>query len=203
MYGDFAGVPMYRIIGSDGIERGPVTAEQIRQWLAEGRIGTGARVLAEGSEEWRPLSVFPELMGMVGSMPDPSAADKVKGPAIGLLVTAIVGIAIQVLSILLNFLGVGVGLQEQAAPDAFMNVLSGTIGIVFSFIGIGIGAVILIGAQKMKRLESYNWAMAASIIALVPCISPCCILGLPFGIWALIVLGQPNMKNAFQHPGNL
>jgi hypothetical protein len=81
--------------------------------------------------------------------------------------------------------------------------LSGTIGIVFSFIGIGIGAVILIGAQKMKRLESYNWAMAASIIALVPCISPCCILGLPFGIWALIVLGQPNMKNAFQHPGNL
>jgi hypothetical protein len=204
---------MYRIIGSDGQERGPVTAEQIRQWLAEGRIDATARVSAEGSGEWKSLSEFPELAGAAvrqaapvnrspASMPDRSPSDLVRGPATGLLVTAIVGVVLMVVSILLNLLGVGMGLQ-QTTSDAWMNVFSGTIGIIFNIIGIGIGAVIFIGAQKMKRLESYNWAMAASIIALIPCISPCCLLGLPFGIWALVVLAKPEVKNAFQPTGNL
>jgi hypothetical protein len=50
----------------------------------------------------------------------------------------------------------------------------------------------------MKKLESYSFAMAAAIIAMIPCISPCCLLGLPFGIWALVVLGDGSVKAAFQ-----
>jgi len=52
---------MYKVIGSDGKEYGPVTAEQLRQWVAEGRANAQTRVQAEGSAEWKPLSVFPEL----------------------------------------------------------------------------------------------------------------------------------------------
>ena len=195
---------MYRIIGSDGIEHGPATAEQIREWIAQGRFDANARVLAEGSGEWRPLSTFPELFGspVRSAMPGRSPTDIVRGPATGLLVTAIIGIVIQGVSILLNILGVGMGMTESSS-DAAMALFSGTIGIVFNIIGMGIGFVILIGALKMKRLQSHNWAMASSIIAMIPCISPCCILGLPFGIWGLVVLGQPEMKNAFQNTGNL
>jgi len=40
--------------------------------------------------------------------------------------------------------------------------------------------------------------VAASIIAMIPCVSPCCCLGLPFGIWALVVLARPAVKSAFQ-----
>ena len=58
-------------------------------------------------------------------------------------------------------------------------------------------AFILFGALKMKKLESYGLAMAASIIAMIPCFSPCCLLGLPIGIWAVVVLSKPEVKSAF------
>jgi hypothetical protein len=31
----------------------------------------------------------------------------------------------------------------------------------------------------------------------VPCISPCCLVGLPIGIWALVVLNKPEVKSSF------
>jgi uncharacterized protein YbjT (DUF2867 family) len=50
---------MYKIIGADQKEYGPVTAEQVRQWVREGRanMGTIAR-FEEGP--WKPLSTFPD-----------------------------------------------------------------------------------------------------------------------------------------------
>jgi hypothetical protein len=51
---------------------------------------------------------------------------------------------------------------------------------------------------KMKRLESHGLAVTASILAMLPCTSPCCIIGLPLGIWALVVLSKPEVKSAFR-----
>ena len=64
--------------------------------------------------------------------------------------------------------------------------------------GLIMSVVILMGALKMKKLESYNFALTATIIAMVPCISPCCLVGLPIGIWALVVLMKPEVKAAFR-----
>lgn len=52
---------MYRIIGSDGKEYGPVTAEQLRQWVAEGRINALTKVQAEGETEWKALAEWVEF----------------------------------------------------------------------------------------------------------------------------------------------
>jgi hypothetical protein len=52
---------MYKIIGADGREYGPVSAAALRQWIAEGRADAQTRVLAEGSTEWKPLASFPEF----------------------------------------------------------------------------------------------------------------------------------------------
>ncbi len=52
---------MYTIVGGDQKEYGPITAEQLRQWIAEGRLSDRSLVRAEGGGEWRTLSTFPEF----------------------------------------------------------------------------------------------------------------------------------------------
>lgn len=73
--------------------------------------------------------------------------------------------------------------------DFFSNVF-------VSFLVLALGCLVFHGAAKMKSLESYGWAMAACILAMLPC-SLCCILGLPFGIWGLLVINRSDVNNAF------
>jgi hypothetical protein len=59
-----------------------------------------------------------------------------------------------------------------------------------------VGVVMILGAVKMMRLESHRWAMAASILAMLPC-GPASILGMAAGVWSLIVLNRRNVAAAF------
>jgi len=52
---------MYKITGADDKEYGPIPAEVLRQWIAEGRANAQTRVLAEGAAEWKRLGEFPEF----------------------------------------------------------------------------------------------------------------------------------------------
>ena len=72
---------MYKIIGADQKEYGPVTAEQVRQWLSEGRASMQTKVLPEGSTEWKVIgelpefaSAAPDIIPTMPSAPAPSAA---------------------------------------------------------------------------------------------------------------------------------
>jgi hypothetical protein len=78
-----------------------------------------------------------------------------------------------------------------------IGTLGGSLGIVQNIIGGIVGVIVLLGAAKMQKLQSYQFALTASIVAMVPCISPCCVFGLPFGIWALVVLNKPEVKSQF------
>ena len=40
--------------------------------------------------------------------------------------------------------------------------------------------------------------MVAAVVALLPCVSPCCLVGLPIGIWALTTMNKPEVKDAFR-----
>lgn len=65
---------MYKIIGADQQEYGPVTADQIRQWIAEGRANGATMAQPEGSSEWTPLSSlaeFSEALAAKASLPAP------------------------------------------------------------------------------------------------------------------------------------
>lgn len=131
--------------------------------------------------------------------PGNTAADalqKVNAPAIALLVTAGVGAGLQVIALILNILGVGLGAAEGSDEGAIV-MIQGGVGVLQSIIGIIIAIVIWMGASKMRQLRSHGFAITASILAMIPCISPCCIIGLPFGIWALVVLLKPEVKQAF------
>lgn len=57
--------------------------------------------------------------------------------------------------------------------------------------------VMLIGALHMRRLRNYALALTAAVLAVLPC-SGCCIVSMPCGIWALVVLLDANVRAAFE-----
>lgn len=208
---------MYKIIGADKKEYGPVSTEQLRQWIREGRASAQTLAQAEGHTDWRPIIAFPELADAVGpapgtASPTPSpfatsggrdaALAVVKGPAMGLKATAILGFIAVGLGLVINIwtlTGGTIGMQQLPNPQMqqYFNTLGGGMGIVQNIIAAVIGVLIWRGAAKMQALESHQFAFTASILAIIPCISPCCLFGLPFGIWALVVLAKPEVKSQF------
>jgi len=58
---------MYKIIGADQKEYGPVTADLIRQWIKEGRANAQTVAQAEGSDAWICLGNIPEFAADFGS----------------------------------------------------------------------------------------------------------------------------------------
>jgi hypothetical protein len=59
----------YKMIGGDGKQYGPVTADQMRQWVSEGRVNAATRVQAEGGADWKPLGELPEFAGVSSAQP--------------------------------------------------------------------------------------------------------------------------------------
>ena len=52
---------MYKIIGGDGREYGPITETDLRKWIAEGRVSAHTLIQGEGQTTWRPISTFSEF----------------------------------------------------------------------------------------------------------------------------------------------
>jgi preprotein translocase subunit YajC len=208
----------YTIIGGDQKPYSSVTADDLRKWITDGRLNAQSLAKEENDTEWRPLSAFPEFADVLAasSAPPPpfsspvaaasggrdAALQLVKGPAIGLKVTAILGLVLVAAGLVMNIMTLG-GFQifpqqiNDPQMQKLLSSLSGGLGIVQGIIGGVVGVIVLIGAAKMQKLQSYQFALTASIVAMVPCISPCCVFGLPFGIWALVVLNKPEVKSQF------
>jgi len=64
---------MYKLIGADGKEYGPVSAEQLRQWIAEGRANAQTQVRAEGATDWAPAGQVAEFADLFAAPPPPVA----------------------------------------------------------------------------------------------------------------------------------
>jgi len=63
---------MYKIKGYDQREYGPVSEQEMRQWIAQGRANARTMVQKEGSAEWKSLSTFPEFSSLLPSVAEPS-----------------------------------------------------------------------------------------------------------------------------------
>ena len=62
---------MYKIIGADQNEYGPITAEQVRQWVAEGRLNGLSKIQVDGSGVWKQLRDMPEFSTLLPPPPPP------------------------------------------------------------------------------------------------------------------------------------
>lgn len=78
---------MFTIIGSDGKEYGPVSADQIRTWIAAGRASLDTQARRIDTTEWKRVGDFPEFSAGAGAPPpiagpgavvvaDPNLADR-------------------------------------------------------------------------------------------------------------------------------
>ena len=71
--------------------------------------------------------------------------------------------------------------------------------ILYGVLGVGLGGLIAFGGLQMTKFRMYGLAIAASVVATIPCFSCCCCgIGLSVGIWALVVLNKPEVKAAFR-----
>jgi hypothetical protein len=146
------------------------------------------------------------MPGAPGPAAGPNAREQVNLPAILLMVTGGIGIAFALVGMVQGMLGTNTGQLEELmtnpdVPDwlkqaASVSASRGT-GIISNLFSIALNGFILFGALKMKNLESRGLAMAASIVALIPCFT-CYCLGIPVGIWSLVVLSKPEVKAAFR-----
>ncbi len=125
--------------------------------------------------------------------------EKVKLPAIFMMVIGGLSILGNLLSLVANLAGIGMGGLSGfggGREERIFQMFSGGMGIVVALLGLVVNAVVIFGAMKMKALTGYTLAMTAAILAIVPC--SCCCLNIPFGIWSLVVLLDSNVKAAFR-----
>ena len=69
---------MFIILGSDGVEYGPVDAATVKSWIKEGRAVLQTRARSADSAEWKTLADFPEFA--TGETPPPLPASAKVAP---------------------------------------------------------------------------------------------------------------------------
>ena len=148
---------MFNIIGADGQKYGPVSAEQLRQWIAEGRVNAQTRAQAEGSADWKPIADFPELStAPIDSLPPLATSTsaptvpKTNGMAITGLVMGILtwtfglccgGPVFAVLGIIFSAVGIS---QINKSTGKSTGKGMAVAGLILSIVGLLVTVLILI-----------------------------------------------------------
>ena len=173
---------MYKILGADGKEYGPVSLEQMRKWIADSRVNARTRVQDVGAGEWKPAAEFAELGFMAAAAPAAGAAVPQKGLAVTSLVLGI-------LSCLTCFLtGIpaiicGHIAQSRArrAPEQYGGSGMATTGLVLGYVSLALCVtVILLSAMLLPALSKAK-GKAQSI----NCINNMKQIGLAFRTWSI------------------
>lgn len=132
--------------------------------------------------------------------------DKLKAPAIGLIVigalNGFTGLVI-LFSGIMRFSGI-MGKEKLPTNEAErFGFLVGTFGSYgIAFLSLIMAPIIVFGAMKMLKGQSRGLALASAILAILPISSCCFFIGAIFGIWALVVLFKPEVKDFFANGGN-
>ncbi len=149
---------MYKIIGSDQKQYGPVSADDLRQWMAQGRVNAQTLIQGEGQTDWRPLHSFPEFSPSAsapapGPAPFPASSPALAGQsnsmAIASLVMGVVslplacccyGFPFNVLAIVFGCIALS---QLKNVPDAGSNRVMAKAGIIMGVLQFILIAVVV------------------------------------------------------------
>jgi predicted Zn finger-like uncharacterized protein len=130
------------------------------------------------------------------------AKGRIMAPAICLLVAAILGVLAGLLQIGISFTP-----QPPLPPPQpgepewireFQKSSRGPTALIGGVIGVVYCGIIIFASIQMLNMRMWGFSLAGSIMSMINCFNCCCILGLPFGIWATIVLSDQEVKNAFR-----
>jgi hypothetical protein len=146
---------MYRIVGSDGKQYGPITADQVREWIAEGRADGQTQVFVEGQTDWITLGQLPEfapaLAAAVPIKPVPLALPPAVPPSTNPL--AVAGFVLGLLSL--------------------FGSCCCCYGLPFSIPGLVVSAVALAQLRKDENRGGKGLAVAGLVL---------CLLGIAIGL---------------------
>lgn len=84
------------------------------------------------------------------------------------------------------------GWTAQSFHAAMANVQLGW-GAVAALVSV----LMIAGSRHMLALQSYRLAMTAAVLTAIPCVTPCCLVGQVAGLWAILILVQPDVRTAF------
>lgn len=203
----------------NGQQKGPVTQDQLDELARQGTIKADTLVWTDGMANWLPYSQarpgsgaapMPPVTGatyaaaMPSGDPETIAREKVKAPSIAMLVNGALIALFSLFGTRSHLLG-----KRQPMPDLppevpswvpeMIQAMQGPVGLAANIFSVLVGAFIIFGSIKMMKLQSRGLAMATAIVSMIPCLTGCCcVLGLPFGIWALVVLNKPEVKSSFR-----
>lgn len=141
----------YEIIGGDNRAHGPVTGEEIYNWIRQGRADGYTMARLSGSDTWQPLGSFPEFVGPLHGLPWVRTAQpspKAHGLAITSLILGIVSIVFYPLGLFFGVPAVYFGHRSLHAIAKQPEELGGhglaVGGLVTGYIGSALGAISLV-----------------------------------------------------------
>jgi Domain of unknown function (DUF4190)/GYF domain 2 len=150
---------MYKVLGSDGKEYGPVSADQLRQWIAQGRAVRDTKIQPEGSTDWKLLSELPEFSAAFASAPPPSTAQTtVSGPAqtSGLAIASVICGALGFFTCITSPIGLILGISAQNQIKKSEGRIKGsglaTTGIILSCVTIPIFVIAFLAGLTLPAL---------------------------------------------------
>lgn len=125
-----------------------------------------------------------------------TALARLRGPSLGLLVLGVTwgGIgAVACSATLAIVLWLFVTKPDQAA----WVIRSTGARDTFLILSMLPSLFVAFGAWCMRRGVRYGWAVGAAVLASIPFFGPCIWLGMPLGIWSLVILRRPDVRSAF------
>lgn len=125
------------------------------------------------------------------------AAPMIVAPAIAVMVAGFIKIFGLLLVLVIGWPYSGLGNFLATHAGIFSPIHDGPLFAVGMVLFAGAPAVVMIyGATEMMRCRNYAWSIAASLVGIVFCST----LGFPAGIWALIILLLPDVRDKFENP---
>ncbi len=136
-----------------------------------------------------------------GSQPQNSLAGQFKILGIIFIILSAIGFFGAILASLGNIVQLAQG-GPKPPPNMDAAGVSGFyFGFYVSIVMVGLSIffqpLILWAGINMLRRKGRGIVLTGAIIATIPLLSSCCLLGMPFGIWALVLLMRPESKSLF------
>ncbi len=165
--------------------------------------GPAAPYLQNVENPYRSPSAASELGEQQEEILQAAAMRRVAAPAVALIVVSILGLLMYLVvggfyGFMIVMLSNGNHPFVPPGQDPQTVFVGCIFWIVVAVVGAIVDIVILVGAIKIRKLENYGLAVTVAVLSLIPCISPGCLVGLPFGIWMLIVLCDNSVRAAFR-----
>ncbi len=125
--------------------------------------------------------------------------DAVRWPAISLIVVSCLCLLLMIPAIGFDIWLIASGAAAQMRqPAGISKETTTTVRLCWDVLLALVSVAVLWGGIQMLQLRNYKYAYGTAVLAAIPCVGPCCLLGVPTGIWALFVLHREEVRQSFR-----